>query len=112
MAEGGFGGVAGFVDADLVRGALPTARYLQILSRLFLADTFDGQQIVDALVGAIGFPHLQNLAACAWANSRTCCSSAELAVFRFTGCTGGFFFASRSPESGELQAGISSDDYL
>jgi VWFA-related protein len=35
-----------------------------------LPDTLDGEQVVDALVRAIGFPHLQNLIGCGWANSR------------------------------------------
>ena len=51
----------------------------------FLPDAFDGEEIVDALVPAIGLPQLQDLVGCRWANSGNTLQFGGTGAFRFTG---------------------------
>jgi hypothetical protein len=71
----------------------------QILAHFFKAlraEPANRQQIVNALERAIRFPHLQDFSAVAGPMPGTCCNSSAVAVLRFTGLTGGFFFPPRT----------------
>src|ERR1700747_1349333 len=57
------------------------------------SDSFDRTQIVHALKRSVGLAHLRILSAVDGPLPGTCCSSSAVAVFRFTGRSGGFLLA-------------------
>jgi hypothetical protein len=76
----------------LFGAGFPTVKYLRVFSGRF-GPSANRQQIIDAPEGTIRFAYLQDLVrSVAGPIPGACCSSSELAVFRFTGFADGFFF--------------------
>src|SRR6266478_3649481 len=81
--------VAGCMALELF--TFPTVRYLRILSSRFLPMPRIASRSSTLLNAPYDFRILRIFSAVAGPIPGTCCSSAEVAVFRFTGSGGGFF---------------------
>jgi hypothetical protein len=80
-------GVVGFASAGF-----PTVKYLRILSSRFGPSPRIASKSSTLLKAPYDLRICKILSAVAGPIPGTCCSSSELAVFRFTGFAGGFFF--------------------
>src|SRR6266404_7813943 len=87
-AGGAFaGGIVGFEAVGF-----PTVKYLRIFSRRFAPSPRIASKSSTLLNGPYVLRICKILPAVAGPIPGTCCSCSEVAVFRFTGRSGGFFF--------------------
>ncbi len=93
----GFAGVTGlFADAGLLcDAALPTVRYLRIFSSRFGPMPRTARKSSTLLNAPYDLRICKILSAVTGPIPGTCCNCSEVAVFRLTGDSGGFLFASR-----------------
>jgi len=75
---------------------LPTVKYLRILSRRFLPMPRMASKSSTLLNAPYDLRICKIFSAVAGPMPGTCCNSSEVAVLRFTGFSGGFFFAGNS----------------
>ncbi len=97
--SGGFStGGAGFAAGGAVFGAaaFPTVKYLRIFSSRFGPSPRIASRSSTLLNGPYVFRICKILPAVAGPIPGTCCNSSDVAVLRFTGRAGGFFFAGRT----------------
>src|SRR5881628_1663340 len=98
MPHGGFGrdSLGALVGGVGFRTAFPTVRYLRILSRRFLPMPRMASKSSTLLNAPYDLRICKIFSAVAGPIPGTFWSSSEVAVFRFTGFSGGFFFAGNS----------------
>jgi hypothetical protein len=77
-------------------GGLPDAQIFAHLIEALLADSADGDQVVDAFERAVRLPHLQNLLSVAGPIPGTSCNSSDVAELRLMGLSGGFLVAAEA----------------